>query len=566
MPQLDLSSFKPVTTNPTGTPTSVGGNLNLSTFAPKYDPRTDPSNQKMIQAGQDAFKQPSTFAGVIPDIKGIASAAMNYAVKAPLQFGLSLGEIAKNPKDYLQGKASDQTYNVPVIGDVQSIQSEYQKSLANGADPSSPFTFVKPEMETFAGAAPLLGAGKVVGDVPLTGENAGQFQPGSIQKGIQSLMNKPIANQFQNVLDSTMPKVTPKVGAEAISNAGKPGGATPGSFGTSSIQPTAKDLQRASDVMPFYDKDPVKFASNINGGIGDVSKNVEGYLQANPANGDPQELLSRINKIEAPTLASSDQATAVERVKDIAKELINPADKALTTDEVLNRLNDIVGGSSGQSVSIPGTVSSTNVELANKVRGLASDMVDEGVSRSNFESVLRDQLSPAEQKILDTPTPGSPVGNIKRTTDEMIHNIGLHQELHPITNSDLWASRKVFDNRIDAAKNSIVDPEKLKALNIAVNGIRQEWNNYIGEITDGSQQFTDQLSTLHNMYDAVDNLGENYGKTVGMSAGKIFALNHPTVAKALKIGKVGAGLGLLTGAAGVAGGAAYKLFNWATGK
>lgn len=562
MPSLDLSTFKPVTTNPTGTPTSAGGNLNLSNFTPKYDPRNDSSVQQMIQAGQDAFKQPSTFAGVVPDIKGIASAAANYAVKAPLQFGLSIGEILKNPKDYLKGIASGQTYNVPGIGNTQSIQSEYQKSLQEGGDPSSPFTFVKPEMETFAGAAPLFGAGKVLGDVPLTGENAGQFQPGSIQKGIQSLMTKPIANQFQDVLDSTMPKVTPKVGAEAISNAGKPGGAIPTGFGTSSVQPTEKDLQRASDVMPFYTKEPVQFATNIRGGLNDMGNNVQTYLDANPAEGDPGELLNRINKIEAPKLASSDQATAVERVKDIAKELINPKDMPMTTERVLSRLNDIVGPPQDGGIQIPGSISQTNPELANKLRGLASDLVDQEISPSNFESVLRDNLSPAEQKILDTPVQGSPNGSIARTADNLEQTQNQMQQAHPISNSDLWHSRIIFDKRIDAAKNAVVDPEKLKALNIAVNGIRQEWNNYIGQITDGTPEFTNQLSTMHNLYDALDNLGENYGKTVGMSASKIFSLDHPLAAKALKLGKVGAGLGILTGA----GGAAYKLYNWATGK
>lgn len=529
---------------------------------PKYDPRTDTSNQQMIEAEKNAFTQPSTFAGVMPDIKGIANAITDYAVKAPLKFGLSLGEIANNPKSYLQGIASGQNYNVPGIGDVQSIQSEYQKSLQNGANPSDPFTFVKPEIQTFSGAAPLFGAGKVIGDIPLTGENAGEFQPGSIQKSVESLMNKGVSDQFNSVLKSTTPKVTPRVGAEAISNAGKPGGAISTGLGTSTIQPTANDLQRASDVMPFYDKDPIKFATNINQGITDVSKNVEDYLNANPTQGDPEELLSRINAVEAPKLASSDQATAIERVKDIAKELINPTDAPFTSDKVLSRLNDIVGPPQGAGISIPDSISSTNPELAMKVRGLANDLVTQEISPSNFESVLRDNLTPAEQKILDTPTLGSPQGNITRTSNDILNTQKLIQQENPLTNTSLWDTRKIFDDRIDAAKNAIVDPEKLKALNIATSNIRSEWNNYIAEITPGGKEFTNQMSTLHNMYDALDNLGDNYGKTVGVPLGKILSNAHPNIAKALKIAKIGT----IAGGVGTLAGAGYKLFNWLTNK
>lgn len=143
----------------------------------------------------------------------------------------------------------------------------------------------------------------------------------ALSSGIKDLGNKKAYNQVLNIVSEPE---TRKEAIGALTKSGKPGGLEQkGLFGNKvGITPTQYNQEVARTATPFYDKNPVKFAKNLNKGIEEGSKGVESFLKGNQVKYNQDELLSRIEAIQPSRLLSPEQKTAVQAVKDLMKDEI----------------------------------------------------------------------------------------------------------------------------------------------------------------------------------------------------------------------------------------------------
>jgi len=267
--------------------------------------------------------------------KIITEAIAEVNFKTPAKFITSAIEV---PKTFMTGKATQKEYKLPLLTPFKSYISEAEERAGKIIEGEKPlYTSLTPFVSVPLAGLETLGILKgLFGDAVITGGKTilgrkiipGERTQGLIERNVRNLWNKfrniRTSKEFDNVIEIVANPYDKKSAIEAVQKAGRPGGyETTGIFGRKiKYQPTKYQTEMAETIAPFYDKNLIKFNKNLNEGIEESAKSVEKFLNENKVNYNPEDLINRIESIEPPSLITPENTAAINRAKNITKDII----------------------------------------------------------------------------------------------------------------------------------------------------------------------------------------------------------------------------------------------------
>jgi len=261
-----------------------------------------------------------------------------YKQLLPSKFAPSAGEVMKEvfvdpslkvakagletPETILRGGKTptitrEALTGVPFLGKTKSYIQEQEERVPQ---------IIEGEKPLWTAALPFAEIPLSVAEVFMYTKGLTKLSP-SVWKVAKNIITRE-SKKFTNVLELVSNPIIKKEATQAIMRAGRPGGVKVKGIIRKKpvIKPTSYEQEIAKTVRPFYNKNPFKFAEKINKGIETEAKSVSNFLTKNKVDYNPDELLAKIDAIEPPALITPENATAVQRAKNIAKDVITSSE------------------------------------------------------------------------------------------------------------------------------------------------------------------------------------------------------------------------------------------------
>lgn len=416
----------------------------------------------------------SYFAGQVP------GAVVKTAIGGPVKLGISGYEGVKQTiKTGGAENASGQTYHVPILGNMQSFQTEAVNRANEGQNPI--WNTLQGALEVGSAGADTVGLAKGAAKLP---ELASKVRTILADKAAVSADQKSV----KSIWEMIKPNLTPTEQVQAVKEGRI---VSDGTLGTITHLPSDHEVQMIAAAKPYVTpaKNELEAVANMKDGISTEATALKDSLDKTGATFTKSQVIGKLNKLEEPTLVSSD-ATLQRAYTLVKKKAIDLTPEGGKLGDLLQVRKDFDTFIDKQFPNLYSSEQLTPMKSAIKdVRNALNDVIDERLA-----------------------------GNINPKGEELGQTI----------------------NRLDRQYQANPSPANLKALNSAKTAYKEAANSQIDKLS--STNFRAALKRQSLLYDAIDNTASKVPK-VGSNVVKEFAKAHPNVIKGLKYGGAAIGLG-----------------------